>query len=330
MFFQKLEKNTVHCHLCSHHCKILNHKRGVCGVRKNIDGTLYSLVYGKLIAQAIDPIEKKPLFHFLPESKTYSIATVGCNLRCLNCQNYDISQSPKPDKGILGKDMVPQKVVEMAKYYNCRSIAYTYSEPTIFFEFAYDTAKIAKKIGIKNVFVSNGYISEEALKKIAPFLDANNIDLKSFNDNFYQKVCGARLEPVLKTIKLHKELGIWIEITTLIIPSMNDSDEELKKIAEFIYTLDENIPWHVSRFHPAYKLQNLPPTLIETLNKARKIGLDTGLKHVYQGNTGRGENTYCPNCGKIQIQRYIYETSQFKIKDSKCSYCNSKISGIWE
>lgn len=330
MFYEKLENDMVHCYLCSHHCKISKGNRGICGVRENINGTLYSLVYGKLIAAAVDPIEKKPLFHFLPGSSAYSIATVGCNFSCLNCQNYDISQKPKPKKPIIGEETTPEQVVEAAKRYKCESIAYTYTEPTIFLEYAYDIAKLAKKEDIKNVFVSNGYITEEALKTIAPCLDANNIDLKSFSDEFYRKVCGARLQPVLDAISLHKELGIWIEITTLVIPSLNDSDENFRKIAEFIKSLDENIPWHVSAFYPAYKLLDVQPTPVETLDKARRIGLEVGLKHVYQGNIpGEGENTVCPSCGKVLIERWGYQVRQYHLADSKCSHCGATIKGIW-
>lgn len=331
LFYEKLERNMVHCYLCSHHCRISQGKRGICSVRENINGTLYSIVYGKLIASAVDPIEKKPLFHFLPGSSAYSIATVGCNFSCLNCQNYDISQMPKPNKPIYSEEVAPEEVVEAAKHYKCESIAYTYTEPTIFFEYAYDIAKLAKKEGIKNIFVSNGYITEEALREIAPYLDANNIDLKSFSDEFYRKVCGARLEPVLNSIRLHKELGIWIEITTLVIPSLNDSEENFKEIARFIKNLDENIPWHVSAFYPAYKLTNLPPTPIKTLDKARKIGLETGLKYVYQGNVpGEGENTLCPSCGKVLIRRSGYVVLQHNMKNSKCPHCEAKIDGVWK
>jgi len=300
-------------------------------VRENINGALYSLVYGKLIASAVDPIEKKPLFHFLPGSQAYSIATVGCNFRCLNCQNYDVSQMPKPQKPIFGEDATPEEIVEAAKRYKCESIAYTYTEPTIFFEYAYDIARLARKEGIKNVFVSNGYITEEALRVIAPYLDASNIDLKGFSDEFYRKLCGAHLNPVLDAIRLHKELGIWIEITTLVIPSLNDSEENFRKIADFIKDLDDGIPWHVTRFYPAYRLFDLPPTPVDTLDKARKIGLEVGLKYVYQGNIPEeGENTYCPSCGKLLIKRHDYEVMQNIIKDSKCPYCGTKIDGVWQ
>jgi pyruvate formate lyase activating enzyme len=332
MFYEKLEDELVNCDLCSHRCrKIADSKRGICGVRENRDGKFYSLVYGKVVARSIDPIEKKPLFNFLPGSRSYSIATVGCNFRCDNCQNYDISQMPKERGIIVGHDVSPEEIVSAAKVNNCESIAYTYTEPTIFFEYAYDTAKLAKKEGIKNVFVTNGYITSEALKKISPYLDAANIDLKSFKDNFYRKRCGARLKPVLDSIRLYKSLGIWIEITTLIIPTLNDSEEELRKIAELISEVGEDTPWHISQFYPTYKLITLPRTPVATLRKARKIGLEAGLKYVYEGNVPgeNGENTYCPNCEKLLIHRFGYQIIENKIKNSTCTYCGAKIDGLY-
>ena len=332
MFYEKLEDELVNCDLCSHRCrKIADSKKGICGVRENMDGKLYSLVYGKAVARSIDPIEKKPLFNFLPGSRSYSIATVGCNFRCDNCQNYDISQMPKERGIIVGHDVSPKEIVSAAKVNNCESIAYTYTEPTIFFEYAYDTAKMAKKEGIKNVFVTNGYITSEALKKISPYLDAANIDLKSFKDNFYRKRCGARLKPVLDSIRLYKSLGIWIEITTLIIPTLNDSEEELRKIAELISEVGEDTPWHISQFYPTYKLITLPRTPVATLRKASKIGLEAGLKYVYEGNVPgeNGENTYCPNCEKLLIHRFGYQIRENKIKNSTCTFCGAKIDGLY-
>ena len=331
MFYEKLDGNVVKCNLCSHRCsRITNSKRGICGVRENKDGTLYSLVYGKVVARAVDPIEKKPLFHFLPGSKAYSIATVGCNFRCRNCQNFEISQMPRERKVIIGEDVAPEEIVAAAKRYKCESIAYTYTEPTIFYEYAYDTAKLASKEGIKNVFVTNGYITEEALVEIKPYLDAANIDLKSFSDEFYRKNCGARLSPVLDSIRLHKSLGIWIEITTLIIPTLNDSEKNLRKIAEFIKDVGEEIPWHISRFHPMYQLLDLPRTPLGILHRAREIGLEVGLKYVYEGNVPGevGENTYCYKCGKPLIRRHGYAILENKIKNSECSYCGAKIDGV--
>ncbi len=331
MFYEKLDNNLVNCNLCSHHCrKIADSKRGICGVRENRDGTLYSLVYGKAVARSVDPIEKKPLFHFLPGSSAYSVATVGCNFRCDNCQNYDISQLPKVRGTIVGEDVSPEEIVLAAKLSNCASIAYTYTEPTIFFEYALDTAKLARKEGIKNVFVTNGYITPEALQEITPYLDAANIDLKSFSDDFYRSNCGARLEPVLDSIKLHKSLGIWIEITTLIIPTLNDSETELKKIAEFIKDVGEDTPWHITQFHPTYKLIDQPITPVTTLRKARQIGIEAGLRYVYEGNVPgeNGENTYCHNCQKMLIHRHGYQILENNIKNSKCPHCGTEIDGI--
>jgi pyruvate formate lyase activating enzyme len=332
MFYEKLEDKMVKCNLCSHRCsRIADSKRGICGVRENKDGKLYSLVYGRVAARSVDPIEKKPLFHFLPGSRSYSIATVGCNFRCRNCQNYDISQLPKERGIIVGQEVSPEEIVSAAKRNNCESIAYTYSEPTIFFEYAYDTAKLASKEGIKNVFVTNGYITPEALREISPYLDAANIDLKSFSDDFYRKNCGARLKPVLDSIRLYKSLGIWTEITTLIIPSQNDTEEELRKIAEFIKKeVGEDTPWHITQFHPTYKLIDLPRTPVTILRKAREIGLEAGLRYVYEGNVPgeNGENTYCHNCGKMLIRRFGYSIIENKIKNSACAYCGAEIDGV--
>jgi pyruvate formate lyase activating enzyme len=332
MFYEKLDDNLVNCNLCAHRCrKIADSKRGICGVRENKGGKLYSLVYGKIIARSIDPIEKKPLFQFLPGSLSYSIATLGCNFRCDNCQNYDISQLPKIRNTIIGQETKPEEIVESAKSNNCKSIAYTYSEPTIFFEYAYDVAKLAQKEGLKNVFVTNGYTTHEALQKIGPYLDAANIDLKSFSDDFYRNNCGARLEPVLEAIKLYKKLGIWTEITTLIIPTLNDKEEELRQIAEFIKGVGKETPWHISQFHPTYKLIDLPRTPVETLRKARQIGLETGLRYVYEGNVAgeTGENTFCHNCGKILIRRFGYKIQENNIQNLNCPQCGTKIDGVY-
>lgn len=331
MFYKKLENNVVKCNLCNHRCpRIAEKKRGICGVRENRNGKLYTLVYGRVVARNIDPIEKKPLFQFLPGTMAYSIATVGCNFRCGNCQNYDISQMPKEHGTIVGQEMSPEDVVSTAKRNNCKSIAYTYSEPTIFFEYAYETAKLAKKEGIKNVFVTNGYITPEALNKIAPYLDAANIDLKSYTETFYKKNCGAHLQPVLDSIKLHKKYDIWTEITTLIIPTLNDTEQELRQIAEFIKNeAGPETPWHITAFHPTYKLTNLHPTNIQILRIAREIGLKTGLRYVYEGNVPGedGENTFCYKCQKILIRRFGYQILENNIIDSACPYCGAKIDG---
>ena len=283
-FYENLD-GKVRCRLCNHYCIIKNGKRGICGVRENRDGRLFSLVYGRSIATGVEPIEKKPFFHFYPGTTAYSIATAGCNFHCLNCQNWEISQMPKTGEGgIIGKKLLPEEIVANAKRLGCKSIAYTYTEPTIFFEYAYDTARLAHKEGIKNVFVTNGYTSGEAIKEIAPFLDAANVDLKSFDEDFYRKICGAKLQPVLDNIRLYRELAIWVEVTTLIIPGYSDDKKQLRAIAEFIKGIGEDIPWHITAFYPAYKLPDVPPTTIESLRRAREIGIKAGLKYVYEGN----------------------------------------------
>lgn len=331
MFYEELEGKNVQCHLCSHNCKITPGKRGICGVRENQDGTLYSLNYGKLVSSSVDPIEKKPFFHFLPASSAYSVATVGCNFRCKNCQNWKISQAPKPKNPIRGREVSPSEVVDRAKRRKCKSIAYTYTEPVIFMEYAYETAKLAVQEDIRNVFVTNGYVTDQALTKMAPYLHAANIDLKSLSDDFYRENCGARVEPVLNAIEMHKKLGIWTEVTTLVIPTLNDSEENLRGIAEFIKEQSPEIPWHISGFYPAYQLIDLPPTPKETLRKAREIGLEVGLRYVYQGNVpGEGDNTYCYNCGELLIERYGYRVIENNLKDARCPNCDVEIDGVWE
>jgi pyruvate formate lyase activating enzyme len=330
MFYEQLEDGKVICQLCPHYCRIGEGKRGICGVRENQEGKLYSLVYGKVVSSAIDPIEKKPLYHFCPGSDVFSLATVGCNMRCMNCQNYSISQLPRERGEIEGKDYTPESIISQAKRSGCKSIAYTYTEPTIFFEFAYETSRLAQKELIKNIFVTNGYMNRKVLLKISPYLDAANVDLKSFSESFYRKYCGGELGPVLETLKLMKKIGIWLEVTTLIIPTLNDSAEELKRIAEFIVNLGPDTPWHLSRFYPTYKLNNLPFTRTETLHLARQIGLKAGLKYVYTGNVpgDEGENTYCYNCGKMLIQRYGYRIENFYLDKGRCKFCQAKIDGV--
>lgn len=332
MMYEKLVSGDVKCHLCCHNCLIRNDKRGLCAVRENQDGILYSVVYGKVISMNVDPIEKKPLFHVLPNTTSLSIATVGCNFRCKHCQNYEISQYPHEEKfTIPGRDMTPEDIVNAAVEHGCKSISYTYTEPTIFFEFAYDCAQLARTKGIRNVFVSNGYTGPEAARLIAPFLDANNIDLKG-SDTFYRNICGARLQPVQETIRLMKELGVWVEVTTLIIPELNDSEKDLTNIAEFIASVDPAIPWHVSQFHPTYKLMDKPRTPVATLRKAREIGFKGGLKYVYEGNVPGegGENTYCPSCRKLLIKRFGYSILENHLRGKSCNACNTPIEGIWQ
>jgi pyruvate formate lyase activating enzyme len=326
-FYEKKKGNAVECQLCPHRCQIKPGHTGICHVRRNDNGTLYSLVYGAAIALHVDPIEKKPLFHFYPGSLTYSIATVGCNLRCKHCQNADISQaSPSHyDTETTSSEIIVQQAIQT----RCTSIAYTYTEPTVFYEYAFDTAKLAHEKGIKNVFVTNGYISKEPLEAIASYIDAANIDLKSMNETFYKQICGAHLSPVLESIQRYYDLGIWIELTTLLIPGYNDSNEELHNIATFISNIDPSIPWHVTAFHPTYELTDAPPTQTSTLEKAARIGKEHGLSFIYQGNVGSGEDTICPTCGKTLIARSMFHIGKNIIKDATCPYCGTDIKGTW-
>ncbi|MCX5812512.1 MAG: AmmeMemoRadiSam system radical SAM enzyme [Proteobacteria bacterium] len=330
-FYEKLEGRKVQCRLCRHRCIIANGKHGICTVRENRQGTLYTLVYNMPCAYHVDPIEKKPLFHFFPGSKAFSIATAGCNFQCLHCQNYEISQTYRDKKDISGKVITPEEAVELAQQSGCKNISYTYTEPTIFYEYAFDIAKLANEKGIYNNFVTNGYIEEEPLFAIRPYLDAANIDLKGFNETFYKNICGAKLSRVLDTIKLYKKLGIWIEITTLIIPGYNDSEAELRAVAQFIKKeLGAETPWHVSAFYPTYKLLDAPRTPLKTLHRAREIGLEENLRYVYEGNVpgSDGENTYCYNCNKLVIRRYGYSISDYSIKNGACQFCGAVIDGI--
>ncbi|NJC89414.1 MAG: AmmeMemoRadiSam system radical SAM enzyme, partial [Desulfuromonas sp.] len=279
-FWEQAGEGRVRCGLCRFTCLIAPGRRGRCGVRENHDGTLFSLVYGKCVAEHVDPIEKKPFFHFHPGSRSYSIATVGCNFRCLHCQNYEISQWPHERNGIPGTDLPPRTIVDGASRNGCLSIAYTYTEPTIYFEYAYDTAVLARQAGLKNVFVTNGYTTTAALEAIAPYLDAANVDLKAFSDKFYREVTGAALEGVLACLRDYRRLGIWLEVTTLIIPGWNDDAAELRGLADFIAgELGREVPWHVSAFHPTYRMLARPPPPAATLQRAAAIGRDAGLRH---------------------------------------------------
>jgi len=330
MFYKREGEGLLRCGLCRFNCLIGDGARGICAVRENRGGTLYSLVYGKICAEQVDPIEKKPLFHVMPGSKSYSIATPGCNFHCRHCQNYTISQVD-PYAPIRGPEQTPQQIVQRAMDNNCSSISYTYTEPTIFFEFAYDTARLARAAGLKNVFVTNGYISREALATIAPFLDAANIDLKGFSEGFYRDYVHARLSEVLDSIVEYRKQGIWLELTTLIIPGLNDSDSELRGIAEFIVAnLGIDTPWHVSQFYPTYKLTDRPRTPAATLRRAHDIGIAAGLRYVYEGNVpGKGgENTSCPSCRALLIKRYGYLIETDRISNGTCPDCGASIAGI--
>ena len=329
MLYEGLRDGKTHCYLCSHRCKISPGKFGLCGVRQNVDGKLYTLVYGDIIAAQVDPIEKKPLYHFLPGSTSYSIATIGCNFKCSFCQNWEISQLSKKDNKISGSGTKPSDIVKDALLADCKSISYTYTEPTVFFEYAYDTAVLARKKGLYNNFVTNGYMSIEAIETIKPYLDSANIDLKGFSEEFYQKFCQAHLGPVLESIRTMKKLGIWVEITTLIIPGQNDSEKDLKETAEFIASVGKEIPWHVSRFHPDYEYLDASPTPEETLNKAKAIGIQAGLRYIYLGNVSEGNDTYCLGCKDLLIKRVGFDVVQNKIVDSKCPECRAKIAGVF-
>ena len=331
--YENLEDNKVRCNLCNHRCVIKDGDRGICSVRENASGILQTLVYGKLIARHIDPIEKKPLFHFLPGTLSYSIATVGCNFRCQFCQNADIAQMPADHNGmIMGDSSTPSSVVAAAVQSGCKSISYTYTEPTVFFEFAYETAKLAAGKGIRNVFVTNGYMTAEALEMINPYLDAANVDLKAFSNKYYKELCGARLKNVQATLKLMKSLGVFVEVTTLIVPGLNDDPAELKDMAAFIVQdLGPTTPWHISRFHPTYKLTDNPPTPLKTLMAAREIGLKSGLRYVYTGNVPghSAESTFCYACGETVIERRGFQVGKLRLRNGQCIKCSTKIDGVW-
>ncbi|MGQ9693863.1 MAG: AmmeMemoRadiSam system radical SAM enzyme [Thermodesulfobacteriota bacterium] len=330
LLYEKLPESKVHCHLCHHRCQINEGQKGLCRVRENRGGTLYTLVYGQLISRNVDPIEKKPMFHFAPGTLSFSIATVGCNFRCDFCQNYEISQMPKDQKRIIGEEVSAGEIVAMAKRRGCQTISYTYTEPTIFFEYALEIARLATKEGLKNIFVTNGYMTRETLNTIHPHLHGANVDLKSFRQEFYQKRCGAKLAGVLESLKVMKELGVWVEITTLIIPGLNDDEEELKDIAEFIFSLGKETPWHISRFHPMYRLLDRPSTPISTLERAREIGLKAGLRYVYTGNVPGdvGEDTFCYQCGSLLVDRFGFQILKYQIKENKCYKCGAEIDGV--
>ena len=331
LLYEKETDRRVRCALCAHRCRIEAGARGICGVRENREGVLYSLVYGRVIAENVDPIEKKPLFHLLPGSRSFSIATAGCNFSCAFCQNHDISQLPRDESRIVGRERTPAEIVEQARQSGCSSISYTYTEPTIYFEFAWDTAGIAREQGLKNVFVTNGYMTGEMLEFLSPRLDAANVDLKSFRDDFYKKQCGARLQPVLDSLKKMKELGVWVEVTTLLIPGLNDGEEELCNLAGFIFSLGAETPWHISRFHPQYRMTGTPPTPAASIHRAAEIGKSTGLMYVYSGNLPGdvGENTLCARCSHILIGRYGFAIERLDLKGSACPRCGALLHGIF-
>ncbi len=327
--YERLDENRARCHLCAHRCLIADGKRGICQVRENQGGTLYTLVYGRLIAQHIDPVEKKPLYHFYPGSTSYSIATAGCNFRCQWCQNWEISQMPREYHTIMGETVSPEQVVAAARRAGSRSISYTYTEPTVFFEYAYDVSRLAREAGIANVFVTNGYMTGEMLDAYHPYLDAANVDLKAFRDETYRHYIGARLQPVLDSLKKMQQLGVWVEITTLVIPEVNDDPAELRDIARFIATeLGPEVPWHISRYFPAYQMTNRP-TPLSTLEQAREIGREAGLHYVYVGNVPGEENTHCHACGALLIRRSGFWVLENHVRsDGTCPRCGTAVAGI--
>lgn len=331
LLYDRITEGRVHCRLCSHCCIIADGDRGICNVRQNDGGTLVSLVYERVVARAVDPIEKKPLFHFYPGTRAYSIATVGCNFTCLHCQNHHISQYPRDHEGhIVGDPVLASGIIEDAVESGCHSIAYTYTEPTIAIEYVLEIMIAAREAGLTNVWVTNGYFTAEAAALIIPYLDAANIDLKGISDDTYHEIVGGTVRPVLNSIERLVRAGVWVEVTTLVIPGVNDSDDELRWTAEAIRGISPTIPWHVSRFFPAHRMVNCDPTPIETLRKARDIGRDVGLQFVYVGNLpGEGESTQCPMCGTTVIERSGFLAKEVRLDEGICPECKSIIPGGW-
>ncbi len=332
MLYTREADGTVICRLCAHRCVIRPGRRGICGVRENQRGRLITLVADRVVGLNIDPIEKKPFFHFLPGSLAYSVATAGCNLHCMFCQNWSISQWPHEHSGPPpGTPATPHEIVNDALAGGCAAIAYTYTEPTIFFELALETSRLAAVAGLKNVFVTNGYMTAEALDLIAPLLHAANVDLKSFRDHYYRKVCGATLAPVLETIQQMRARDIWVEVTTLLVPGRNDSDSELQSLTGWLVSLDPDIPWHVSAFYPAYKMVDVPATPTSSLLRAARIGLEAGLHFVYVGNVPAGawEDTVCPECGRCLVQRRGFTVLRNCVERGRCPGCQAGVPGVW-
>jgi len=354
-FYEPLPGGKVLCTLCPHDCRIPDGGRGVCAVRYNVGGRLYTLVYDRVVARNLEPIEKKPLFHFLPGSAAYSIATVGCCLRCAFCQNWQISQWPKEhlpkridEHGteqdaepicprltslaaeIPGEPVTPAQIVQAALDSGARTIAYTFTEPTIFYELAVDTARLAKAQGLKNVFVTSGYINEAPQRELAEVLDAANVDLKFFREESYRRISRVKLQPILEAMRRYRELGVWVEVTTLVIPGINDSDTELKEIAVFLCSLSPEIPWHISRFYPAHEMRDLPVTPVATLKRAEAIGKAAGLRYIYAGNVPGegGENTYCHHCGTLLIERYGFYVLANQVRNGCCPNCGTPVAGV--
>lgn len=331
-YWNKVKDKIVQCVLCPRKCVLAPGQRGLCTVRINKDGMLYTLGYGNPIAVHVDPIEKKPFFNVMPGEKTFSIAVAGCNMRCIFCQNWQISQS-SPDE-VDAYDLPPEKIVDEAIKEDCKFIVYTYTEPTVFYEYMFDISKLARAKGLKNAMHTCGYINQEPLKELLKYMDAVNVDLKGFSEDFYRKMGAfAQLQPVLDTIMTVKKEGVWLEITNLLIPGVNDDAAQIKKMCEWIRdNVGADTPLHFSRFTPMYKLQNLPPTPVSKLEEAYKIAKEAGLQYVYIGNVPGhpGENTYCPRCGNLAVGRTGYRVNEYNISGGKCKFCGNKISGLWK
>ncbi|MCK4912409.1 MAG: AmmeMemoRadiSam system radical SAM enzyme [Candidatus Omnitrophica bacterium] len=330
LYWIGLGESKIQCQLCPRRCVLTPNQKGFCRGRKNIDGKLYTLNYAQPVALHVDPIEKKPLAHVYPGTKSFSIATAGCNLRCKFCQNWEISQLDP--ESVKVEPVPPKKIVDMTKETGSKTIAFTYTEPIIFYEYMLDIAKIAKAEGIKCVIHSAGFVNEKPLREIAKYLTAANIDLKGFSDKYYASMCRGNVNTVLNTLKILKEEGVWLEITNLLIPGANDSDEDIAKLCEWIKeNLGPETPIHFARFFPLYKLTNLSPTPLATLLRAKKIAEREGMKHIYIGNVPQqiGENTICPNCSKTIIKRIGYNVIENLLENGKCSFCGHKIPGIW-
>ena len=330
LFYRRLKELKVQCALCPNFCVLRDGERGRCKVRVNVGGTLRTLVYGRIVSAAVDPIEKKPLFHVLPASRAMSIATAGCNLGCVFCQNWQISQMYP--ENVPHRKVTPEWVVESAVQSRCDTIAYTYNEPSVFYEFMVDTATLAHAKGIRNVWITCGYINPEPLRKLCKVIDAANVDLKGFTDVFYKRYLAAKLAPVLSTLKVLKEEGVWFEITNLIIPDVNDEPGQIREMCKWIVAnVGPDVPVHFSRFHPDYKLRNKPSTPLATLDMAARVAREVGVRYVYVGNVRRSDsgNTYCPQCRRLLIERRAYWVVQNNIREGKCPGCGAKIAGIW-
>lgn len=327
--YEKLSDDRVQCHLCAHECRIAPDRRGICHVRENRDGTLYTLVYGRTIAKHVDPVEKKPLLHFYPGTRAYSVATPGCNLRCQWCQNADISQMPRESHLVSGREASPEEIVTAAQTNRCRSIAYTYTEPTVFFEYSYDIAQLAHEQGLANIYVTNGFMTTAMLDAFDPYLDAANVDLKAFRDEVYREHVGGRLQPVLDSLRKMKRMGVWVEVTTLIIPDLNDDLDQLRDIARFIaQDLRPETPWHISRFRPAYQMRDRPMTPLTTLQEAQAIGREEGLRYIYVGNVPGESNTMCHECGETLIRRSGYRIIVNLVgSGGVCPTCGTDVAG---